>query len=64
MDLATPRSARVSVPFWRYTPEPATLRAHDLLADRVETWSDRSRFVALTSARPYAIWRLTPEYDA
>ena len=61
MDLATPQSSRISIPFWRWTPEPAALVATDLVTDRTERWTDRNRSVSLTSAQPYAIWRITPE---
>ncbi len=64
-NLWDPQGATVSVPFWRWPTEPGTLIADDLVTDRRETWSDRRRSFVLTSAQPYAIWRLTPsEGDA
>ncbi len=60
MDLHTPQTSRISIPFWRWTPEPASLHATDLLTDRHERWTSRDRVVSLTSDRPYAIWRITP----
>ena len=60
MDLATPQSSRIAVPFWRWTPEPAALTATDLLTDRHERWTAHDRTVSLTAAQPYAIWRITP----
>jgi starch synthase (maltosyl-transferring) len=64
MDLRNPQSSRIDVPFWRFTPEPAALLATDLLSDRQERWTDRSRFVSLTAGQPYALWRLRPEPTA
>ena len=60
MDLSTPQSSRIDVPFWRWAERPAALEATDLVQDRSERWHDASRFVSLTSEQPYAIWRITP----
>jgi starch synthase (maltosyl-transferring) len=60
-DLANPQSSDIEVPFWRWAPEPAALLATDLLTDRQERWTARSRTVTLTADQPYAIWRLRPD---
>ncbi len=60
MDLYNPQSSRIDVPFWRWTPEPAALLATDLISDRQERWTDRSRYVSLSAGQPYALWRLRP----
>jgi starch synthase (maltosyl-transferring) len=60
MDLFGPQSSRIDVPLWRWTPEPRAVLATDLISDRQERWTDRSRTVSLTAGQPYAIWRLRP----
>ena len=60
MDLRGAQSSRISVPFWRWTPEPGALEVIDLVRDRVERWADRNPVITLTPDQPYAIWRLTP----
>ena len=60
-DLASPQASDIEVPFWRWTPEPRALLATDLLTDRQERWTARSRTVTLTADQPYAIWRLRPD---
>ena len=59
MDHANAQSGPISVPFWRYAPEPATLTATDLLSGGEERWRERQRTITLTPARPYDIWRLS-----
>ena len=61
MDLHTPHASRISVPFWRWTPEPAALDVVDLLHDRRERWTAHERTIQLTAEQPYAIWRIAPE---
>ena len=67
LDLQTPQSAWIEVPFWRWRVavpggvEPDALVATDLVADRTERWTERGRRVSLTNEHPYAIWRITPE---
>jgi len=60
LDPRNPQSGPMSVPFWRYTPEPGALTATDLVRGGDERWQERQRFVSLTPDRPYAIWRLSP----
>jgi starch synthase (maltosyl-transferring) len=59
MDWRNPQSGPIDVPFWRFSPEPASLDVADLLGGGRERWWDRQRHVALTLDRPYAIWRLS-----
>ena len=60
MDLHTPQTSRIEVPFWRWTPNAGVIDATDLLSDRRERWTDWNRVVSLTADQPYAIWRITP----
>ena len=60
LDPSAAHSATLTVPFWRFSPEPAALDVSDLLAGRYERWHDHSRSVTLTPDRPYAIWRICP----
>ena len=60
MDLHQAQSSRIAVPFWRWTPQPGSLEAFDLVGGRRERWTEDRRFVSLTSDQPYAIWRLSP----
>ncbi len=60
LDPFNPQSAPISVPFWRYTPEPAAVTATDLLTGAEERWWERQRGLTLSPGRPYAIWRLSP----
>ncbi len=60
LDAFNTQSAPMSVPFWRYSPEPAAVTATDLLSGDEELWWERQRGVTLSPVRPYAIWRLSP----
>ena len=60
MDWRNPQTSPISIPFWRYTPEPAALDAADLLRGSTERWYERNRTITLTPDRPYALWRLSP----
>ena len=60
MDYRAPQSSPISIPFWRWTPEPGALEVSDLLGGGHERWYERQRYVTLTPDRPYAIWRLSP----
>ena len=69
LDLFDPQSSQIEVPFWRWAvgrpaDEPGALLATDLLNDRHERWTERTRFVSLTAGQPYALWRLRPEEPA
>ena len=60
LDPFNTQSGSISIPFWRYTPEPGSLASTDLLGGGDERWRDRNRAVSLPPERPYALWRLSP----
>ena len=60
LDPFNTQSGPISVPFWRYAPEPGVLSAVDLLGGAQEQWRDPTRTVTLPPDRPYALWRLSP----
>ena len=61
LDVRGPQTGEVDLPFWRYSPEPATLAATDLLTGSHWTQRDRTLRLTLPPDRPYAIWHLSLE---
>ena len=61
LDVGGHQGAYLDIPFWRFTPEPATLAVTDTLTGERWTWRDRHISISLPPERPYAIWHIEPE---
>ena len=62
LDVRGPQSTDAELPFWRYAPEPAALAVTDLLTGAAWSTQDRTTQLTLPPDRPYAIWRMEPQF--